>query len=219
MNNIFKPLNKDAEIHRRRRYLPHWKQSGCTYFVTFRTADSLPQSKLKEMNEQKKIWMSYHPEPWSEQDWDEYNRRFTEKIQTWLDAGYGACVLQQPELSAIVASALRYFDHDRYVLDEFVVMPNHAHALLMPQGKHVVERILHTWKSYTANKINAHLGVSGMFWMNENFDHAVRSWDQLERFRRYIRENPAKAGLREGSFLLGAGKTGIAHNVTRPSRP
>jgi len=207
-------LNKDADIHRRRRNLPHWRQSGCAYFVTFRTADSLPQSKLDAINEEKEIWMRYHPEPWSEKDWDEYNRRFTEKIQTWLDAGYGACVLRQPELSEMVGSAMRYFDIDRYVLDEFVVMPNHVHALLMPQGKHIVETILHSWKSYTANKINDHLEASGTFWMDENFDHAVRSWEQLERFRRYIRENPGKARLCEGSFLLGRGTTGILAHVT-----
>ena len=28
--------------------LPHWRQDGVTYFVTFRLADSLPQAKLDE---------------------------------------------------------------------------------------------------------------------------------------------------------------------------
>ena len=104
--------------------------------------------------------------------------------------------------------------HNRYILDEFVVMPNHVHALLIPQDEHIVEAILHSWKSYTANKINDVIGASGTFWMDENFDHAVRSWEQLERFRRYIRENPGKARLHEGLFLLGSGKTGIVSNVT-----
>src|ERR1019366_667968 len=36
----FKPLNKEAEIHKHRRRLPHWEQDGCTYFVTFRLADA-----------------------------------------------------------------------------------------------------------------------------------------------------------------------------------
>jgi REP element-mobilizing transposase RayT len=217
MNNIFKPLNEEAVIHRRRRNLPHWQQSGCTYFVSFRTADSLPQSKLAEINEQKEVWLRCHPEPWSEKDWDEYNRRFTEKIQTWLDAGYGACVLRQPELAGIVGSALRHFDLDRYVLDEFVVMPNHVHALLKPLGDHSLERILHSWKSFTANKINGYLGTTGTFWMDESFDHAVRSWAQLEHFRKYIRENPLKAGLQNGAFVHGQGKNGIVDNVTQAS--
>jgi hypothetical protein len=28
--------------------LPHWRQEGTTYFVTFRLADSLPREKLQQ---------------------------------------------------------------------------------------------------------------------------------------------------------------------------
>jgi hypothetical protein len=37
---------------------------------------------------------------------------------------------------------------------------------------------------------------------DESFDHAVRSERQLDRFRDYIRENPRKAGLKDGEFAL-----------------
>jgi type I restriction enzyme R subunit len=217
MNNIFKPFDREAAIHQRCRNLPHWQQSGCTYFVTFRTADSLPQSKLLEINEQKEVWLRHHPEPWSDGDWEDYHRRFTEKIQAWLDAGYGICALRRPEVAGIVSSALHHFDMDRYVLDEFVVMPNHIHVLLMPLADHALEHILHSWKSFTSNKINSTLETSGTFWMDENFDHAVRSWEQMENFRAYVRENPGKAGLHDGEFVLGKGKQGIMARVTQAS--
>lgn len=214
MNNVFKLLNRHAEIRQRRRNLPHWQQPGVTYFVTFRAADSLPQSKLRDLNEQKDAWLQQHPEPWSERERDEYHRRFTEKVQSWLDAGYGACVLRSFALNTLVGSALAYFDGDRYTLDEFVVMPNHVHVILMPAEGRALEGILHSWKSFTANRINRELGRSGLFWMDESYDHAVRSWEQLEHYRRYIRQNPAKAGLREGAFLLGKGKMGIVQDAS-----
>jgi len=28
--------------------LPHWRQAGVPYFVTFRLADAIPQAKLQE---------------------------------------------------------------------------------------------------------------------------------------------------------------------------
>lgn len=30
--------------------LPHWRQKGVTYFVTFRSADALPQERVKQWN-------------------------------------------------------------------------------------------------------------------------------------------------------------------------
>ena len=83
----------------------------------------------------------------------------------------------------------------------------------MPLAGHALEQILHSWKSFTADQINRHLNVMGTFWMDENFDHAVRSSDQLEHYRRYIRENPEKAKLPDGEFCLGKGK-GIVTDVT-----
>ena len=32
------------------RNLPHWRQDGATYFVTYRLADSLPQCKVDELS-------------------------------------------------------------------------------------------------------------------------------------------------------------------------
>jgi hypothetical protein len=45
----FQGLHPDQPITVYQRHLPHWRQDGATYFVTFRLADSLPQSKLDEL--------------------------------------------------------------------------------------------------------------------------------------------------------------------------
>ena len=42
---LFQQLDQNGLIVKHRRTLPHWEQSGCSYFVTFRLADSLPPAK------------------------------------------------------------------------------------------------------------------------------------------------------------------------------
>jgi type I restriction enzyme R subunit len=39
-------------------HLPHWRQSGCTYFVTFRLADSLPQRVVDEIEYERDQWLA-----------------------------------------------------------------------------------------------------------------------------------------------------------------
>ena len=169
--------------------LPHWRQDGVTYFVTFRTIDSIPQSKLREWRREHDAWIAHNPEPHSADLRRTYNRLFTERLHEWLDAGYGKCVLREASLRRIVEEALQYFDGKRYQLDEYVVVPNHVHAIVTPLGSHELSSVLHSWKSYTATQINRRLRVSGKFWQQESFDHIVRSPGQLERIRAYIRDH------------------------------
>ncbi|MEX2044998.1 MAG: DEAD/DEAH box helicase family protein, partial [Opitutus sp.] len=133
--------------------LPHWRQEGVTYFVTFRLADSLPQEKLQQWREEMAAWLREHPEPHDEATRTEFYERFPARLQRWLDAGYGSCVLQIPEVHSLVEQAIRHFEGQRYALDEFVVAPNHVHALVTPAAGHELSDILHSWKSYTAHEI------------------------------------------------------------------
>src|SRR5947209_703893 len=75
----FKPYDPEAETHRTHRRLPHWTQKGTTYYITFRLADSLPQEKLKQWMAERAIWLKFHPEPWSEKNWEEYDDRFGQR--------------------------------------------------------------------------------------------------------------------------------------------
>jgi REP element-mobilizing transposase RayT len=170
--------------------LPHWRQEGRTYFVTFRTVDSLPTERLRAWLAERAAWLAMNAEPHSEAQRREYWERFPARFQHWLDQDYGACVLRQPALRTIVEDTLRHFDNDRYRLDEFVVMPNHVHAIVAPLGAHLLSSIVHSWKSFTAHKINKMLRWYGAFWQKESFDHIVRSVASLEKFRQYIRDNP-----------------------------
>jgi REP element-mobilizing transposase RayT len=100
-----------------------------------------------------------------------------------------------------LGKTLRFFDGERYALEAFVVMPNHVHVLVTPREEHGLSEILHSWKSYSAKEINKLVSRGGMLWQKESYDHLVRSEEQFAHYRRYIRENPIKARLREGDFL------------------
>ncbi|MEW6103279.1 MAG: Eco57I restriction-modification methylase domain-containing protein, partial [bacterium] len=64
----------------------------------------------------------------------------------------------------------------------------------------------HSWKSYTANKINKLLCKEGELWMHESFDHIIRSPKQFERIRKYIENNPKVTHA-----------SSVSNTVTQPS--
>lgn len=200
----FNPLQ---EIHQsQRKSLPHWTQTGSTYFVTFRLADSIAQSRINEYKELREKWKEHHRPPYTETEQAQFDKIFSEKVNNWLDEGAGACILGKPEIAKIVADTLTHFAGERYELDKWVIMPNHVHALVTPKPGFGLKDILHSLKSYTAQQINKHLKKSGPVWKQESYDHIVRNQEELIRIRKYIRDNPAKAGIRVAYTECGQGR-------------
>lgn len=175
-----------------RRNLPHVTQNNVIYFVTFRLHDSIPKDKAKDLEDKRKLWKNIHHEPFTKEDYKEYFRLFSDRIEVILNSGYGSCLLRIKENKEILENALKYFDRNKYVLDEYIIMPNHVHVLVKPLRNFTLKEILHSWKSFSANMINKRMGLSGQLWMHESFDHIVRSEEALEFLREYIRNNPRK---------------------------
>ena len=224
--------------------LPHWAQAGTACFITWRTADSLPEEAITRLDQQRQeLLREQQLDPSG--DWKQALAKLPPTVRArihWLlftawdeqlDSAAGACVLREPALCKIVMKSLKHFDNDRYVLTDAVVMPNHVHALVAFRDEGMLLTQCTSWKHYTATEINkwlrANCGVeeelsrgatelrspvaprlgspqlgvpppSGEFWQVEQFDHLVRSPEDFEKYRRYIAENPVKAGLPEGSF-------------------
>ena len=194
----FEGFDPELEVRLHRRHLPHWRQDGATYFLTFRTADSIPASKAHELQ-----LLKGEIEAASEKDRARLEaawRDFVRLLERFLDEGHGACVLRDPELSEIVAGAMRHFDGERYALFAYTVMPNHVHAIVRPHGNHGLGAILKSWKSFSARSINDRLKQGGKFWQAESYDRIVRDGEELYRFIQYIGKNGGKAGLPQGSF-------------------
>ena len=194
--NPFLPVETHAN------HLPHWQQREAAQFVTWRLKDSLPRERLEQWKQEKDAWRLAHPKPWDDPITDEYHRLFGDRMEEWLDAGAGACILRDPDVRRIMENALRYFDGKRYDLWAFVVMPNHVHTLFSPHPPHPLEQTLHSWKSFTAKAINHHLGESGPVWQEDYWDRLVRSEAHYDRCVRYIRENAEKARLTSDEYAL-----------------
>jgi type I restriction enzyme R subunit len=92
-----------------------------------------------------------------------------------------------------VVGALKHFQGTRYLLDAFVVMPNHVHALLLPLNGHSLSEILHSWKSFTGKELKRRSGTQEIVWQDENYDRIVRDEKELQHFRDYI-EMQSKQG-------------------------
>lgn len=100
----------------------------------------------------------------------------------------------------IAKDTSRHFDGEHYRMGDFVVMPNHAHLLVAFATREALKTQCDSWLHYTGWTINKTLGQSGRFWQQEPFDHLVRSPEQYEYLRKYIADNPKKAGLEQGEF-------------------
>ncbi len=201
----FIPYDPARKTDKARRHLPHWEQEGVTQFVTFRQADAIAQEKLDQWRDERDAWLRDHPQPWDFETEDLYHRLFSERLETWLDQGTGSCLLAREDAAHLVENAMRHFDGERYILDAYVIMPNHVHVLIKPLGEHTLSDIMHSWKSFTSREIKKAYDLDdGPFWQAERFDHALRSEAALAAKREYIRRNPVQAKL-AGEFRVGCG--------------
>ena len=181
--------NLHQGIHNR-GYLPHLKAEGGIYFVTFRLVDSLPQSALEELKQIPKEVRS-------------------KVIEVHLDAGHGACLLSNPKVAQLIMHTLKTFDGERYVLHDWVVMPNHVHLVIEPRGEHSLSDILHSLKSYSATEANRALGRQGPFWQHESYDRLLRDQNEFERCLQYVQQNPVKAKLAATAEGYAYGRAGF----------
>lgn len=85
-----------------------------------------------------------------------------------------------------------HFDRTRYDLFSFVVMNDHVHVVVRPFVQYPLEKLLHSWKSYTASQMQKTGSRVGQVWQDEYFDRIVRDEDELREKVEYIFNNPWK---------------------------
>ena len=206
------PFDPNTDFFVQEHFRPHWSQAGAVVFITFRTHDSIPREVLKRWGHEKQEWLRLRghdaAKHWSvvvptlpAKEQADFQKQFHRCREDFLDTCQGRCLLRRPELARIVADALLHFDGRRYRIADFIVMPNHAHLLAAFAAPEAMKAQCDSWLHYTAFQINKAIGEKGKFWQQEPFDHLVRSLEQYEYLRRYIGDNPRKAGLRPGEYL------------------
>jgi REP element-mobilizing transposase RayT len=110
------------------------------------------------------------------------------------------------------------------ILDEFVVMPNHVHGIVILAeadrsavgAQHAVplqreslrqfqkppaeslSSVIGSFKSASTRQINLLRGTSGApVWQRNYYEHVVRNEEDLQAIRQYIRDNPAQWAMDE----------------------
>ncbi|HYV27830.1 MAG TPA: transposase [Candidatus Eisenbacteria bacterium] len=175
------------------------KREGTSYFVTFRLADSLPKEVLLKFEREKAERLrrlndfARRGEAITDSE-EDIARDFRRSIERYLDRGAGACHLRRPDIAGLVANAMRHFHESRYLLHEWVVMPNHVHAIVWPTPNHLLGDLLKSWKQFSSRRAKKIVGMGEEpFWQPESYYHWIRS-DEA-RISRYIRNNPVTARL------------------------
>lgn len=158
-----------------RGYLPHVKRENASYFVTFRLADSLPREVLLRFEREQAEALHSLPADAVDKGMERVRRKLRHKVERYLDLGAGECYLRRPEIADLVAAPLLHFDRKHYVLDDWVVIPNHVHIIVWPMHNFTLGEILRSRKRQTARQANLVSGRTGeTFWQRESYDHWIR---------------------------------------------
>jgi REP element-mobilizing transposase RayT len=205
-----------------RNYLPHIENKKYQ-MITFRLFDSVPKSVIEQwkatLNTGSQIGSqtsslrqqptAKYPTPLSssssqtsslcekdrQHDSAKESRRLLKLLDKYEDAGYGQCYLRDDRAAEIVRDALFYYDHVKYEVISWCIMPNHVHVLISLLKVVSLSEILHSWRSFSSNEINKLFNRKGQLWMPEYFDRYIRDERHFDNVVNYIHNNPVKAGL------------------------
>ena len=96
----------------------------------------------------------------------------------------------QPDERTIVATAIEHFHAKRYWLLAYVVMDDHVHVVVRLPREQTLGAAVHSWKSFTANRLQRQANRFGAIWQQEYYDHIVRDAEELQNALQYIANNP-----------------------------
>lgn len=112
--------------------------------------------------------------------------------------------------------------YEHISLDEFIVMPDHVHGVIVisdgeangvgaihttiyyvplrTRRTMLLPKLLGRFKMASAKQINQKRGASGTpVWQRGYFDHVIRNEDDLNQIRDYIRTNPLRWTLKDSA--------------------
>jgi putative transposase len=100
-----------------------------------------------------------------------------------------------PPCEIFIESLFHYRDKGAYLLHEFVVMPDHFHALLTPGDSTSLERAVQFIKGGSAKVIREKLSFRFPVWQRGFSDHRIRDAEDYRLHARYLARNPVKKHL------------------------
>lgn len=184
----------------RGRFLPHWHMDDGVFFVTYGLRDAVESHQLAQLAEEREFEMQRlkRAGKLNSESLSRLDRALFEKLDELLDSHQGSQLLREEAAARIVANSFEFFDGERYELIGWVIMPTHVHVAFRAVAPWRIDKIIGTWKSYTAKEIKKALTLSqDHIWQSDYHDRLVRTVEELDRRRAYIWGNPEAAGLKD----------------------
>ena len=108
----------------------------------------------------------------------------------------GRSLLQTERMANLFIDVLRtYVTAKKFKLHDFVAMPNHFHLQLTLDGRKTIEKAIGLVKGNFSYRAKKELGYQFEIWQPGFSDERVWDRESFLRHRKYIDDNPVKAGL------------------------
>jgi putative transposase len=108
----------------------------------------------------------------------------------------GRALLQSERNAKLLIDVLRsYVTARKFRLHDFVVMPDHLHLLITVDGDTTIERAMQFIKGGFSYRLKKDFGYVGEVWQRGFSEVRVDDRESFLQHRKYIAENPIRAGL------------------------
>jgi putative transposase len=104
----------------------------------------------------------------------------------------------------------------RFLLHEFVIMPNHFHLLLTPAAEIPLEKALQFIKGGFSYRAKREINFLLEIWQASFVNHRIRDAEDYKRHHTYIWENPVRAGLSERPEQFAWSSASLRVNLDAP---
>src|SRR5207253_9674827 len=103
-------------------------------------------------------------------------------------------LFQSERMAQLFIEVLQHYRRQgKYLLHEFVLMPDHCHVLITPTI--TLERALQLIKGGFSFRATKELGFGGEIWQTSSYDRRVRGIKEVYFFTVYYRLNPVIYGF------------------------
>jgi len=107
-------------------------------------------------------------------------------------------IFQSERMANLLIRILQdYRRQQKFLLHEFVIMPEHFHLLLTPAEEVPIEKAIQYVKGGFSFRARKELDFQGSIWETSYTNHRIRDEHDYEHHRIYIRQNPVKRLLVE----------------------
>jgi putative transposase len=94
----------------------------------------------------------------------------------------------------LIDTFAHYRREQKFLIHEFVVMPDHFHLLLTPLNIPLA-KVVQFIKGGFSHRVRKELGLGCEVWERGYVDHRIRNANDYECHVEYIRQNPVRAGI------------------------